>query len=227
MEETEHSQQQVEWGHTVKPLVLFDKSDPGLTQRQGPYNGRKSTRYNFFTFLPAIFLYQFTRVTNCFYVLNAVLQSTPSISLNNPLASIIPLSFIVLVGMMKEVVVEARRYMQDRKINNTVSHRLSHEGKIEDCTLKEVRVGDVLQIRDGETMPADCVLLKTATDQGVCFVQTSDLDGERNLKPKLVSNHIHTQYESIFIDKTTGIMAQFIAPTQNMYFYDGLITLSP
>ena len=227
MEETEHSQQQETFERTVRPLVLFDRSDPQLKQKQGPYNGRKSTRYNFFTFLPAIFLYQFTKVTNCFYVLNAILQSTPSISINNPLASIIPLSFIVLVGMMKEAVVEARRYLQDRKINNTVSHRLNHEGAIEDCTLKEVRVGDVLQVRDGETMPADCILLKTSAKEGVCFVQTTDLDGERNLKPKLVSNDIQRKYESIFLEKTTKIKAEFISPTQDMYFYDGLITLAP
>ena len=41
--------------------------------RKSPPNGRKSTRYNIFTFIPMTILYQFTRVINCFYVLNAIL----------------------------------------------------------------------------------------------------------------------------------------------------------
>ena len=58
-------------------------------------------------------LYQFKRVVNCVFFLNAFLQSTPSISTNNPLATIIPLSFIICVGILKELIVEVKRYMQD------------------------------------------------------------------------------------------------------------------
>jgi hypothetical protein len=78
--------------------------------QDGPWNGRKSTRYNVFTFLPMTILYQFTRVVNCFYTFNAVLQSLPAVSTNNPLATIIPLSTVILIGIAKEVVVEVKRW---------------------------------------------------------------------------------------------------------------------
>jgi len=71
-----------------------------------PHNGRKSTRFNVLTFLPIAILFQFLRVINCFYFINAILQSTPSISTNSPLATIIPLSFVIVVGVIKEAIVE-------------------------------------------------------------------------------------------------------------------------
>ena len=43
---------------------------------------------------------------------------------------------------------------------------------------------DIIRIADGEQVPADCVLLKVADDKPECFVSTSPLDGERNLKYK-------------------------------------------
>ena len=70
-----------------------------------------------FTFLPVTIFLQFTRVTNVFYVFNAILQSIPSVSTNNPLATIIPLSVIVIVGIIKEAVVELKKWHDDKTIN--------------------------------------------------------------------------------------------------------------
>ena len=32
---------------------------------------------------------------------------------------------------------------------------------------------------------ADCLVLSTAEANGICYISTETLDGERNLKPKL------------------------------------------
>ena len=42
----------------------------------------------------------------------------PAISTNNPLATIIPLSFVIVVGIIKELVVEIKRWMDDRETNS-------------------------------------------------------------------------------------------------------------
>lgn len=39
-------------------------------------------------------------------------------------------------------------------------------------------------------IPADCVILQTDDPNGQCFINTSQLDGERNLKPKLAPRMI-------------------------------------
>ena len=54
-------------------------------------------------------------------------------------------------------------------------------------------VGDILLIREGECFPADLILL-ASSNEGVCFIQTSSLDGEKNLKkrskPKDVEKYV-------------------------------------
>lgn len=126
----------------VKPRPFKKFKD--LQNYQGSPNWRKSTKYNIFTFLPATILYQFTRVVNCFYVFNAVLQSIPSISTNDPLFTIIPLAVIVALGILKELIVEISRWRADRKVNATPCKRLTGQGVIEDTTLARVEVGDIL-----------------------------------------------------------------------------------
>ena len=53
------------------------------------------------------------------------------------------------------------------------------------CT--QVRVGDVIIVKRGESVPADCALLATSSTNGMCYVMTANLDGETNLKLKQVA----------------------------------------
>ena len=55
---------------------------------------------------------------------------------------------------------------------------------IEHRRLFTIQVGDIVIVKENETFPADLVLLVTpAASRGKCFVMTSNLDGETNLKP--------------------------------------------
>ncbi|KAI7820305.1 hypothetical protein BC939DRAFT_238225 [Gamsiella multidivaricata] len=49
---------------------------------------------------------------------------------------------------------------------------------------KDIRPGDVLKISKNDKIPADVVILSSSMDEGACFVETSELDGETNLKRK-------------------------------------------
>lgn len=48
----------------------------------------------------------------------------------------------------------------------------------------KIRAGDILKIKIGEFFPADLVLLRSSAPDGVCFIETANLDGETNLKLK-------------------------------------------
>ncbi|OMH79818.1 putative phospholipid-transporting ATPase 7 [Zancudomyces culisetae] len=49
---------------------------------------------------------------------------------------------------------------------------------------QNLQVGDLLLIEENEWIPADCVLLASDDSEGVCFIETSSLDGETTLKQK-------------------------------------------
>jgi phospholipid-transporting ATPase len=43
-------------------------------------------------------------------------------------------------------------------------------------------VGDILRVTNEKPFPADIVLLSSSEPDGMCFIETANLDGETNLK---------------------------------------------
>lgn len=49
---------------------------------------------------------------------------------------------------------------------------------------RDVRVGDVIHLSCNEVIPADMVVLNSSDEYGLCFIESSNLDGESNLKQR-------------------------------------------
>ena len=62
-------------------------------------------------------------------------------------------------------------------------------GTLKPATWSDVKVGDVVQVKNREGFPADMIILAThepdpSNPHGACSVETKSLDGETNLKEK-------------------------------------------
>ena len=68
-----------------------------------------------------------------------------------------------------------------------------------------IHVGDILKIYKEEEVPVDLCLLKSSKNNGVCFVDTVNLDGESNLKVK-TSQYLTQQLEENQICSMNGII---------------------
>ena len=69
--------------------------------------------------MPLALFLQFTKVVNCFYVVNTILNSIPSISTNAPIYSGSVLALLILIGMLKEALADYKRYKTDKGSNAT------------------------------------------------------------------------------------------------------------
>ncbi|KAI8440532.1 hypothetical protein MSG28_001780 [Choristoneura fumiferana] len=52
---------------------------------------------------------------------------------------------------------------------------------------RDVRVGDLVHLSNNEAVPADMVLLHSSNPMGLCYLDTCNLDGETNLKQRMVA----------------------------------------
>ena len=188
-----------------------EKFKPSREQMAAPNNKIKSTRFNVFSFVPIALFLQYKKVVVCFYTFNTVMQSFPSISTNSPLASLIPVVFIILLGMLKELYLECKRMKDDKRINTSPCLRsgsVSEAGiNFEESQVQFIRVGDILKLKDDDYVPADCVILQVSQENGQCFTQTDALDGERNFKSKLALEQSQKELASLLCDRQIRIFA--------------------
>ena len=149
-----------------------------------------TTKYNIITFLPKSFLIQFARLPNVYFLLTAIIQSIPIVSPLSSASSILPLIVVLGVSMIRELIEDISRHNYD-KLNNQA--RVWCYNQIQEQFLEikseEIKIGELIIVKNNMSIPCDLVILDTSSEEGICYVETSSLDGEKGLKQK-ISNKI-------------------------------------
>ncbi|KAF0690539.1 Aste57867_18088 [Aphanomyces stellatus] len=164
----------------------------GLLRRINPHepatrvyvsNTVRTSKYTFWNFLPIGLYLAFRLSTNFYFLIIAVLQSIKLISPLGPMTAIFPLVLVVCIGLLREAIEDHARSVSDRKSNSKPT-KVWRRGDLLDVVWGDIQVGDVLLVHDKETFAADGVVLSTSEENGLCLIDTSNLDGEANLKPR-------------------------------------------
>ena len=58
----------------------------------------------------------------------------------------------------------------------------------------ELKVGNIIKINEDRRLPADLILLGSANPDGKCYLETGSLDGEKNLKNRMVLNNTQSLF---------------------------------
>ncbi|KAM8733509.1 phospholipid-transporting ATPase IA isoform 3-T3 [Acanthopagrus schlegelii] len=166
---------------------LADQEDARLIHLNQPQftkfcSNRVSTaKYNVLTFLPRFLYSQFRRAANAFFLFIALLQQIPDVSPTGRWTTLVPLLFILVVAAVKEIIEDLKRHNADSVVNKKECQVLRN-GAWEIVHWEKVAVGEVVRAANGDHLPADLVILSSSEPQGMCYIETSNLDGETNLK---------------------------------------------
>ena len=189
----------------------------------------RTSKYTWYSFLPLTLMEQFRRAANAYFLFVSILMAigeyttlfdTPS----TPWSTLLTLTSVVFVSMVRSGLEDNKRGEADKQINNKLSRRLlrsDESGNIlafpnyenpsegirpsiveeisgrvimEEVRWKNIRVGDILYLRSGDQIPADVILVSSSEIEGNAYVETSNIDGEINLKLK---NSVATKENSV------------------------------
>ncbi|XP_027445395.1 phospholipid-transporting ATPase IB-like isoform X4 [Zalophus californianus] len=144
-------------------------------------NSISTAKYSMWSFLPRYLYLQFSKAANAFFLFITILQQIPDVSPTGKYTTLLPLMMILMVSGIKEIVEDYKRHMAD-KLVNTKTTIVLRENAWKMIMWKEVIVGDIVKASNGQFLPADMVLISSSEPQVTCYVATSNLDGETNLK---------------------------------------------
>lgn len=104
---------------------------------------------------------------------------------------------------------------------------------IEELYWRDVKTGDVIIVHKDERICADLILLSTSTPDGVSFLETSTLDGEKHLKPRtclketlasvVQNNETYHDESSQGIDMDVELVASVQKPSPSLYHFEGFV----
>lgn len=101
--------------HTVPPDTPFGQHP----NARFPDNYVRTTKYTLLSFLPKNLFEQFHRFANLYFLFIVLLNWVPEISAFGREVAMLPLLFVMGVTAIKDVFEDRRRYLSDRRVNNS------------------------------------------------------------------------------------------------------------
>ena len=136
----------------------------------------------------------------------------------NPWSTVGTLLAVMGTTLVKDWVEDFKRKLADKKSNMKMCHVLDQHGEVMDTASKDIRVGDIVCVRNKEQIPCDLVLLQSSSAES-CFVETSNIDGETNMKIREVPGPLQGNKDVL---ELTGSF-ECDAPNKNIRSFTGTL----
>eukprot|EP01104_Vermistella_antarctica_P005938 TRINITY_DN16684_c0_g1_i1.p1 TRINITY_DN16684_c0_g1~~TRINITY_DN16684_c0_g1_i1.p1 ORF type:complete len:1126 (+),score=362.88 TRINITY_DN16684_c0_g1_i1:248-3625(+) len=213
-----------EGSRKVYPVVTLNDTHANGAQ-DFPANVIRSTKYTWYTFLPKLLFEQYRKVTTIYFTIIVIITLIPILTPVTPATSVPGLAFILIVAAIREAVEDLQRAKADKAVNTRVYQKIDPDsGKHTEVESHNIKVGDLIYIEGDQSIPADCVVLATALDDGLCYEETASLDGETNLKIRKAP-FITSSMSEEEIGKISGTV-ECETPRHMLYSFKGTIQLN-
>ena len=146
-------------------------------------NKINTRKYNWITFIPHALLLQFVRPANIYFLVSAVIQCIPQVSPLSPVTAILPIVFVLSVSLIREAIEDYQRGKYDRRQNNEIT-MVYRDNKWTETISGDLRIGELVLVHKDSAFPADLIIIDSELNEGICYIETATLDGEKSLKLK-------------------------------------------
>lgn len=86
-------------------------------------------------------------------------------------------------------------------------------------------MGDIVRLESDDFIPADLLLLSSSEPEGLCYIETSNLDGETNLKIKQGSPKTSHMTSPQLVRQLQGYLRSE-QPNNSLYTYEGTLVMT-
>ncbi|ORY69507.1 phospholipid-transporting ATPase 1 [Pseudomassariella vexata] len=208
---------------TLGPRIIHLNNPPANATTKYVDNHISTAKYNVATFLPKFMFEQFSKFANIFFLFTAALQQIPGLSPTNKYTTIGPLIVVLMISAGKELVEDYRRKQADSALNNSKA-RILRGSTFEETKWVNVAVGDIVRVESEEPIPADVVILASSEPEGLCYIETANLDGETNLKIKQALPETSTMVSTSELSRLSGRIRSE-QPNSSLYTYEATLTM--
>ncbi|XP_023775003.1 phospholipid-transporting ATPase IB isoform X3 [Cyanistes caeruleus] len=186
-------------------------------------NWVSTAKYSVVTFLPRFLYEQIRKAANAFFLFIALLQQIPDVSPTGRYTTLVPLLFILTVAGIKEIIEDYKRHKADSAVNKKKTVVL-RSGMWQNIMWKEVAVGDIVKVTNGQHLPADMIIISTSEPQAMCYIETANLDGETNLKIRQGLSQTASLQSREELMKVSGRI-ECEGPNRHLYDFTGNLRL--
>lgn len=132
---------------------------------------------------------------------------------------------MLLASAYKEVQEDFKRHQSDSELNARKAKILvTRNSSFVDKRWRDIKAGDVVRLSSNDFIPADMVLISSSEPEGLCYIETSNLDGETNLKIKQANPSTADLTDPGRVLTLTGVLRSE-QPNNNLYTYEGTMDL--
>ncbi|KAH8589264.1 P-type ATPase-like protein [Bisporella sp. PMI_857] len=209
---------------TLGPRIIHLNNPPANSANKYVDNHISTAKYNIATFLPKFLFEQFSKFANLFFLFTAALQQIPNLSPTNRYTTIGPLIVVLAVSAGKELVEDYRRKSSDKELNSSRA-RVLRGSTFQDTKWVNVAVGDIVRVESEEPFPADIILLASSEPEGLCYIETANLDGETNLKIKQAIPETCVMVSPTELSRLGGKLRSE-QPNSSLYTYEATLTVA-
>ena len=176
----------------------FSEEDEAVCQNFTD-NSITTGKYTIITFWAKSLFEQFARLANIYFLVISLMMMVGTYtdlydSPLTPWTTLGPLSFVLMVSMVKEALEDIKRHRSDYQINTTETEVMEVDASTTENVVftkrqwRNVKVGDVVRVMNNSDIPADLILLHSSEEQSAAYIETANIDGETNLKVRNAAN---------------------------------------